>query len=473
MMCRATSVVVSADAYVSSGNPALNSGGAAALNVGGGNTALIQLDLTSLPASLTPANIQKAALVIFVNRAFTAGAVDISPVAGSWSETAVTYANWPGTRPAVQANVPVRASASYVTVDITTLVKQWITDPSSNHGIAIGASAAQPGTVLSLDSKESASTSHPAFAEITIVSAGPAGTQGAQGATGQQGPEGPQGAPGSKGAPGIAGPQGMPGPQGGQGAQGPQGPVGPTGARGVQGSSGPAGLNWRGAWNSTTTYSGGDAVFYNWMSWVAQAQSDVGGVIPLNINVVPGTDPSFWSVLAVPAARGADGQTTNTLGNHPCAAGSVAKGFDFSGGINCEDVTPCSAATFTYSITSYSSDVEYWNSGVDIANRPIFLGTNKCSAHLYQPGPVVGVASGNPATDCRIDGLPPAGALTRCPGWIVLPNTGFSFCTITVDKPSCGSIAAISRLDGTFPACSVALTNGSHSTASVTVKCTP
>jgi hypothetical protein len=65
--------------------------------------------------------------------------------------------------------------------------------------VEISASAGQPGTTVDLDSKESTSTSHSAFAEITLVSMGPQGapgTPGTPGKTGDTGAVGPQGPPG-------------------------------------------------------------------------------------------------------------------------------------------------------------------------------------------------------------------------------------------------------------------------------------
>src|SRR5271166_1508368 len=64
----ATDATVAADAYVNSASPATNYGGLSNLYVGNGGTALIQFDLTSLPAGTTAAQIGKATLTIYVNR---------------------------------------------------------------------------------------------------------------------------------------------------------------------------------------------------------------------------------------------------------------------------------------------------------------------------------------------------------------------------------------------------------------------
>jgi len=171
----AASANVAADAYISSANPTLNFANATTLNIGGGNSALIGLDLSSLPAGLTASNIQKATLTVFANKAFTAGGLDIAQVTGPWQESLVTYNNRPIAATPFQSNVPVSVSGSYVTFDITLLMRQWVTGAAANYGVEIRASVAQPNTAVALDSKESTSTSHPPVAEVILVSVGPQG----------------------------------------------------------------------------------------------------------------------------------------------------------------------------------------------------------------------------------------------------------------------------------------------------------
>src|ERR1039458_8596730 len=149
-------VTVAADTYVSSSNATVNYGSAAVLSVGDGASALIAFDLSSLPAGLTASNIEKATLTVFVHKAYTAGALDLAQVTAPWSEATVTYNNRPTAAAAIQT-VPVSASESYVTFDITLLVRQWVIGSAENYGVEISASAGQAGTgtMVDLDSKES------------------------------------------------------------------------------------------------------------------------------------------------------------------------------------------------------------------------------------------------------------------------------------------------------------------------------
>ncbi len=98
----ATDAPLVADTYVSTANPSLNFGNLPTLTVGGGSTALIQFDLSTLPIppNAQPfqvwTNITKATLQVFVNRVGTAGSLTIAPLLGAWTESVVTNATFPG-----------------------------------------------------------------------------------------------------------------------------------------------------------------------------------------------------------------------------------------------------------------------------------------------------------------------------------------------------------------------------------------
>ncbi len=70
------------DAHVSSAQPTVNAGGLSNLNVGNGYLSLVQFDLGVLPAGTTAAQITRATLRVFCNRADTPGAVTVQSVNG-------------------------------------------------------------------------------------------------------------------------------------------------------------------------------------------------------------------------------------------------------------------------------------------------------------------------------------------------------------------------------------------------------
>jgi hypothetical protein len=194
------------DTFVTAGNlnnfstsPTINVGGAGAYQ------GLIQFDTTALPAGITGASVAKASLVLFVNKVGAAGAVDINAANGQWTEATVNGNNSPGIGMNVASAVPVNTAGAYITVDATALVKAWLDGVITNHGVILTVDPGFAATSVFFDSKESATTSHPAILQVTLSGAA------------APGPIGP------------AGPQGLTGPAGPQGLQGPVGPTGPAG----------------------------------------------------------------------------------------------------------------------------------------------------------------------------------------------------------------------------------------------------
>jgi Collagen triple helix repeat (20 copies) len=170
-------------------------------------------------------------------------------------------------------------AGQYVTLDVTSLVQNWITTPATNFGVALSSGTAN----LLLDSKENDETAHPATLDITITS------------TGAQGPQG---------IPGPIGPQGIQGVPGANGAQGPAGPAGANGAPGAPGANGTIGAVTN--WSSTVAYQVGTVVFCaSCSSGTANGSSFIA--IAGNLNVPPGTDPTVWQLIAQAGAIGAQG----------------------------------------------------------------------------------------------------------------------------------------------------------------------
>ncbi len=160
-----------ADTYVSSATPSLNFGNAPSLSVGGGNTALLQFDLSAIPNSASlKASALSATLHVFVNRVGTAGTLTTSLLAGTWTEAGVTYSNAPPEDSTADTHTQVNSAGEYVGIDVTGFVASWLGN-IPNHGFQLSSTGQ-----LFLDSKESTTTSHPATLDI-ILSFEPAGQQ--------------------------------------------------------------------------------------------------------------------------------------------------------------------------------------------------------------------------------------------------------------------------------------------------------
>ena len=268
------------DAHVSSAQPGVNSGTLSNLNVGGGYTALVQFDLGMLPAGTTPAQIAKATLRVYCNRADMPGVVQAELVGGTWTESSVTYATLP-TAGAVLQTAQVLGAGQFVAFDVTSAVQGWVGAPATNYGLAL---VGGTGTVVQFDSKENDETSHAPELQIALVGSG-LGTVGPAGATGGNGATGTQGIQGIQGEPGATGATGTPGPAGSQGLPG------------VSGTGG--GIAYRGTYVAVTSYGVGDVVQWGGSSWVSLVAGNVGSA--------PGNSALTWGMLAAAGAQGPTG----------------------------------------------------------------------------------------------------------------------------------------------------------------------
>ncbi|WP_158793455.1 DNRLRE domain-containing protein [Granulicella sp. L60] len=271
----ATNVALTGDAHVSMTRSTTNFGTLSNLYVGNGNTALLQFDLSTLPAGLTSSQVAHATLTVFVNRVNSGGAVNLAPVTSAWNESAVTYATIPAIGAPVNGFTAANAG-QYITLDVTSLVQGWVTAPATNFGLALTSTAAN----LLLDSKENDETGHAASLDITVTS---------MGATGAQGPQGMQGVQGTAGVNGVPG---IPG------ATGPAGPVGPTGATGANGT-----LGIVSNWSSSTMYQAGQVVFCA----ACSSNGSSYAALATNTNQDPPTQVGFWQLIAQAGATGATG----------------------------------------------------------------------------------------------------------------------------------------------------------------------
>ncbi len=192
----------SQDSYVVPGN-GTNFGTAVTLTVGSSaSQGLVQFDLSHLPAGVTPNQVSQALLTLFVDHVGVPGTVTIYAANGNWTETAVNGVNAPVPGAVVATNVGVAATDSYVTVDATAAVQNWISGAPNNGFIIL---AAATGTSVQFDSKENTSTSHAATLSLSLASVGPAGPAGPMGPAGSAGAQGPIGATGPQGPAGPAG----------------------------------------------------------------------------------------------------------------------------------------------------------------------------------------------------------------------------------------------------------------------------
>src|SRR6266404_3716629 len=140
--------------------------------MGGAATSFIKFKLTpSLPPSTPGSFVGKATLTLFVGNVTTVGSFNVYRVTTSWLETNTTAPTYDSANP-VLSGVQVSTAGSFVTLDLTSLVQQWLgtdglgTGGVPNFGVAIVATTST--AAFTLDSKEATTTSHLAQLEIVL-----------------------------------------------------------------------------------------------------------------------------------------------------------------------------------------------------------------------------------------------------------------------------------------------------------------
>ena len=213
--------VLTDDAYTSSSKPRAKFGKKKGLLVSKKLRSFLKFSLSTLPSGTVAADVEKATLKLFASKRRKAGSFDVFAVTGPWSERRITHRTAPVLADHAETGAPVSVGGvnQFVTVDVTTLVRDWVdfiatsgASGRANNGVAL---VSRSRLSAEIDSKESDSTAHDAALEIVLTGVG---------AVGQAGPQGPAG---------------------------PAGAVGPAG---------PQGLAWQGNFSSLTNYNPNDTV---------------------------------------------------------------------------------------------------------------------------------------------------------------------------------------------------------------------
>ena len=160
------------DAYVNSTAASTNYGTATALDVSSvADTTFIRFSLTAVPASFTGASIAKATLKLYVNSVTTAGSFNVDLVNGTWTEKTIMFSNEPALGAMLVASVPLAAASkgTYIEIDITPAMVQWLNGTQPNDGIAL---VANSPLNASFDSKETTTSSHPPEVDVVYATSG-------------------------------------------------------------------------------------------------------------------------------------------------------------------------------------------------------------------------------------------------------------------------------------------------------------
>jgi hypothetical protein len=198
---RAQQALLLDDTQIVSTSPTTNYGLGINAAVNSTSTTLMKFDIADmLPAGVTAAQVSKARLILWTGIVNKPGTFNVVAIQSSWTESGVTYATKPKLGSTAYGVGTIVAANEFVEVSCTGLVQAWLTNPSSNFGVAL----VPIGTIdWAIDTKESTTHSHQPMLQIDLI-----------GQPGPTGPMGPQGVAGAKGATGATGPQGPKGPAG-------------------------------------------------------------------------------------------------------------------------------------------------------------------------------------------------------------------------------------------------------------------
>ncbi len=233
----AATLPATADSFVFNGNNTFNFGTNPVLVVYKGYTSYLKFDPSSLPPGTVGSQVAKATLRLYVGKRFVPGNFKVALPTTTWTETSLNGQNAPALGLTLNAAVVLPDTGSFVEVDVTAIVQNWIDGTMSNNGLALVPENANSPAAAWFDSKENTTTAHEPVIDITLST-----VPGPQGPAGPQGPTGPQGAVGATGPAGPAGgPQGIQGPAGPKGDKGDSGLLGPAGPQGNPGAAGPMG----------------------------------------------------------------------------------------------------------------------------------------------------------------------------------------------------------------------------------------
>ena len=182
---RAATLPAEEDTGSTTGRITASVGKAVALPVNAGCKAYIFFDLRDVSAAHAD-EIKAARLRLYLPAIWSQGrGLDVFKVTSPWDEALSSYE--PTLAPMAVAHFPAATLGRkrFVSVDVTNTVREWVKNPESNEGFAIGASQPNSARVL-IGTKEGSASGYPAQLEVDLNSTDPTvtGSQIVEGAVG-------------------------------------------------------------------------------------------------------------------------------------------------------------------------------------------------------------------------------------------------------------------------------------------------
>ena len=166
-------ITESADTYVDSASPNTAFVESPSINVSQHAFGLIRFGLTALPTGTTTSQITKATLQLWQmpDSPNVAGSISVYEVTSDFAMRTVTYNTRPSLAAAPVATVVLPGNSRYVEVDITPLVKKWMTAPTGNYGIAVLPASFPTSLDVHLGTKWNLAASQPPILDISLTGA--------------------------------------------------------------------------------------------------------------------------------------------------------------------------------------------------------------------------------------------------------------------------------------------------------------
>lgn len=129
-----------------------------------GAVVLLRFDVNDFAGLIAADRVSSARVILDITKVRKAGSVQFHRVTSEWTESANGLREAPGFLPTPFATLPADTvkTEQFAMIDLTAEVKQWLTAPETDFGIAITSTEAN----LDIASKEGAAEGEPAWLEI-------------------------------------------------------------------------------------------------------------------------------------------------------------------------------------------------------------------------------------------------------------------------------------------------------------------
>lgn len=140
-------------------------GTAKTLPISSTRSAFVRFEAGSLAGNLPAEQVDRALLMIYFPKVTRAGAIRLHAVSGDWTEEPSATISAPGVSVTPIATIPAESviGSQFAIVDVTSQVKAWMNDPSSDNGLALSGDDA---VVAEIGAKEGPGSGYPAVLQI-------------------------------------------------------------------------------------------------------------------------------------------------------------------------------------------------------------------------------------------------------------------------------------------------------------------